>query len=215
MRTLSILRPMVAALAFGTFGTFGAVASAQEPGPPPPLLQGAERDSLEARVRQRMAEVVRRQLGLNNEQMSKLGATNRRFDVQRRELLTRERDVRMDLRDEMESGDTTRQAQVARLLDQMLVVQRQRFEQLEAEQRELGTFLTPIQRAKYYAMEEQVRRRVMEMREDGMRPPAGGGVRRPGGMAPGGRPGIGGAPPGGRPGATAPRGGVRRPQGRS
>ncbi|MCE9601512.1 MAG: hypothetical protein K8S21_04765 [Gemmatimonadetes bacterium] len=213
MRTRSILRLALAAL---LFGGAGAAAGAQEPGPPPPLLQGAERDSLEARVRQRMAEVVRRQLGLNNEQMKKLGETNRRFDVQRRELLTRERDVRMDLRDEMESGDTTRQAQVARLLDQMLAVQRQRFEQLEAEQRELGTFLTPIQRAKYFAMEEQIRRRVMEMREDGMRAPPGGGARRPGGIAPGGRPGgIGGTQPGGRPGAATPRGGVRRPLGRA
>ena len=209
MRARSLRRLVIAAL---VFGAAGSMASAQEPGPPPP--QGAERDSLEARVRQRMAEVVRRQLGLNNEQMRKLGETNRRFDVQRRELLTRERDVRMDLRDEMESGDTTRQAQVARLLDQMLVVQRRRFEQLEAEQRELGTFLTPIQRARYFAMEEQIRRRVMEMRAEGMRPSAGGGVRRPGGMVPGGRPGIGGAQPGGRPGAGAPRGGARPPSGR-
>ena len=209
MRAPNLMRVLLAAL---TLAAAGAVARAQEPGPPPP--QSAERDSLEARVRQRMAEVVRRQLGLNNEQMRKLGETNRRFDVQRRELLARERDVRMDLRDEMESGDTTRQAQVARLLDQMLVVQRQRFEQLESEQRELGTFLTPIQRAKYYAMEEQIRRRVMEMREEGMRPPGGGAVRRPGGMTPGGRPGIGGAQPGGRPGGAVPRGGTRPPSGR-
>ena len=209
MRARDVIRVLLAVL---TLGAAGAAASGQEPGPPPP--QAAERDSLEARVRQRMAEVVRRQLGLNNEQMRKLGETNRRFDVQRRELLTRERDVRMDLRDEMESRDTTRQSQVARLLDQMLVVQRQRFEQLESEQRELGTFLTPIQRAKYYAMEEQIRRRVMEMREERMRPAAGGAGRRPGGMTPGGRPGIGGTQPGGRPGAAAPRGGTRPPSGR-
>ena len=204
----------VGRLMFGLFALVasGSAARAQEPGPPPP---SAVRDSLEARVRQRMGEVVRRQLGLNNDQVRKLGETNRRFDVQRRELLTRERDVRMDLRDEMESGDTTRQAQVARLLDQMLVVQRQRFEQLEAEQKELGTFLTPIQRAKYFAMEEQLRRRVMEMREEGMRPQPGGGVRRPGGMQPGGRPGVGGAQPGGPPGmGGAPRGGARPPTGR-
>jgi len=206
MRARSIFLSLLASLALGAAGS---TARAQEPGPPP-LLQGAERDSLEARVRQRMAEVVRRQLGLNNEQMRKLGETNRRFDGQRRELLTRERDVRMDLRDEMESGDTTRQAQVARLLDQMLVVQRQRFEQLESEQRELATFMTPIQRAKYYAMEEQIRRRVMEMREEGMRAP-GGGVRRPGGVVPGrpgGRPGTElGAGRGGPPGGTRPPGG--------
>jgi len=196
MRASSLMR-IIALACMAASGA--AVGSAQEPPPPP----SAERDSLEARVRQRMAEVVRRQLGLNNDQMRKLGETNRRFEVQRRDLLTRERDVRMDLRDEMESGDTTRQAQVARLLDQMLVVQRQRTDQLEAEQKELATFLTPIQRAKYFAMEEQIRRRVMEMREQGMRAPPGG-ARRPGGMTPGARPGTG-APP---------RGGVRPPGGR-
>jgi hypothetical protein len=197
MRLISLVRLMALVC---VFAGGAAVVRAQEPPPPP----SAERDSLEARVRLRMAEVVRRQLGLNNDQMRKLGETNRRFEVQRRDLLTRERDVRMDLRDEMESGDTTRQAQVARLLDQMLVVQRQRTDQLEAEQKELATFLTPIQRAKYFAMEEQIRRRVMEMREQGMRAPQGG-TRRPGGMTtPGTRPGTG-APP---------RGGVRPPGGR-
>ena len=196
MRSSSLMGLIALACVFGSGAT---VAKSQEPPPPP----AAERDSLEARVRQRMAEVVRRQLGLDNDQMRKLGETNRRFEVQRRDLLTRERDVRMDLRDEMQSGDTTRQAQVARLLDQMLVVQRQRTEQLEAEQKELATFLTPIQRAKYFAMEEQIRRRVMEMREERMRGQQGG-VRRPGGL-PSGAPPRGGArapgtrPPGGRP----------------
>lgn len=196
MRSSSLMRLIALACVFGSGAT---VVKAQEPPPPP----AAERDSLEARVRQRMAEVVRRQLGLDNDQMRKLGETNRRFEVQRRDLLTRERDVRMDLRDEMQSGDTSRQAQVARLLDQMLVVQRQRTEQLEAEQKELATFLTPIQRAKYFAMEEQIRRRVMEMREQGMRSPPGG-TGRPGGMTPGGRPGTG----------AQPRGGARPPGGR-
>lgn len=205
MRLASLVRLVILAC---VFGSGAAVVSAQELPPPP----SAERDSLEARVRQRMAEVVRRQLGLTNDQMRKLGETNGRFEVQRRDLLTRERDVRMDLRDEMESGDTTRQAQVARLLDQMLVVQRQRTDQLEAEQKELATFLTPIQRAKYFAMEEQIRRRVMEMRERGMRPPAGGPQRRPGGTAaPGGRPGSVSGPGGV---GARPHGGVRPPGGR-
>lgn len=191
MRIQSMLRSAVAIL---SLGASGAPLRAQDPPPPP----SAQRDSLEARVRQRMAEVVRRQLGLSNDQMRKLAETNRRFEVQRRELLSRERDVRMDLRDEMESGDTTRQAQVSRLLDQMLVVQRQRIDQLETEQKELATFLTPIQRAKYFAMEEQIRRRVTEMREEGMRGQQGG-VRRPGGMPPGAPPRGGTRPPGGRP----------------
>lgn len=176
MRINSINSMIRIAIAVLALGAASATVRAQQPGPPP-----AERDSLEARVRQRMAQMVKRQLGLTDDQMRKLGDANRRFEGQRRDLLTRERDVRMDLRDEMQLGDTTRQAQVARLLDQMMVLQRRRTDQLEAEQKDLATFLTPIQRAKYFAMEEQIRRRVMEMREEGMRPPAGRPQRRPDG----------------------------------
>lgn len=165
------------------FGLAAPALSAQEPGGPPPPPQ--EREALEARLRQRMAEVVKRQVGLNDEQMRRLGATNRRFETQRRELMVRERDIRGDLRDEIESADTTRSAQVSRLLDQMLQVQRQRLELLEAEQKELATFMSPHQRARYFGIEEQMRRRVEEMRD--ARPPAGG-ARRPPMGGPGGAP---------------------------
>lgn len=163
------------------------VLSAQEPGPPPPQ----ERDALEARLRVRMAEVVKRQVGLNDDQMRRLGATNRRFESQRLDLMARERDIRRDLRDEIESGDTTRSAQVSRLLEQMLQVQRQRLELLEAEQKELATFMSPHQRARYFGLEEQMRRRVEEMRDQqGGRPPAGGARRPPPMGRPGGRPPV-------------------------
>ncbi len=154
----------------------GGTLVAQPPDAPPP----PQRDSLEFMVRQRMAQVVRVQLGLNDDQMRQLAATNRRFERQRISLVTQEREVRLGLRDELESGDTTRSVQVAALLDRMLAIQRQRLSLLEDEQKELATFLTPVQRARYFGMEEQVRRRVMEMREQGMRRGADVGRRAPG-----------------------------------
>lgn len=155
--------------------------------------QSAERDSLEARVRVRMGQVLRNQLGLTDTQMRQLMAMNRRFEGQKQQLFLREREVRMGLRDELASGDTTRNAQVAVLLDRMLEVQRERMALLEAEQKELATFLTPIQRARYFGVEEQIRRRLEELRDEGARardarlrqqpPPArrppAAGVRRP------------------------------------
>ncbi len=146
----------------------------------------ARRDSLQARVQARMAQVMRTQLGLNDDQVRRLQATNRRFEGQRRELFERERRVRIELRAAIELGDSTQNAKIGPLLDQTLQLQRQRLDLLEAEQRELATFLTPLQRAKLYGLEEQMRRRMQEMREDGpaerpmLRPGAGGGVR-PGG----------------------------------
>jgi hypothetical protein len=173
--------------------------AAQQAGPPGPP---ADRDSLESRVRMRMAQVFKRQLGLNDEQMRRLAATNQRFAAQRRELLVKERQIRVGLRDEIELGDSTRDPQIARLLDDMSQVQRRRLDLMDAEQKELATFMTPSQRARYLGMEEQIRRRVDEMREQGTRERGdrmpqqrgGAGARRPGG-APGGAPGGRSSPP--------------------
>lgn len=155
----------------------------------------ARRDSLEARVRARMATMLRNQIGLNDEQIRRLQQTNRRFEGQRRELFNAERRVRGELRAALESRDSTQDARVAPLLDRTIQLQRQRLDLLEAEQKELATFLTPTQRARLYGLEEQMRRRMQEMRDS--RP--GDGPRR-------GVPGAPGVRPGGPPGA-----GPRRP----
>lgn len=187
-----MMRHTVRAFALALLASLGTtMVRAQEPPPPPP--PSAERDSLESQVRQRMARMLRTQLGLTDEQMRRLAATNRRFERQRIALLGRERQVRTALRSAIESGDTTQGAQVSVLLDQMLTLQRDRLDLLEQEQKELATFLTPFQRARYYGMEEQVRRRLMEMREQQMRRGGPDGPRRPppgeatrGGRRPGG-----------------------------
>lgn len=150
-------------------------------------VPSAERDSLEGRVRQRMSHVLKTQLGLTDDQMRRLQSANGRFEVRRRELVQQERDVRSELRLAMRPNAAADSAAVSTLLDRMIAVQRQRVELMETEQRELATFLTPLQRARYFGMEEQIRRRVMEMRENGR-----DGQRRPG-------------PP------NAPRGDGRRP----
>ena len=194
----SMMRRAVTGLAFVLLAL---PAAAQEAAPQQPT----ERDSLERRVRERMAQVIKRQVGLNDDQMRRLGVTNRRFEGQQRELFMRERRTRMELRNELDLADTTRQAQVSTLLDQMLQIQKQRVELVEAEQRELATFMTPQQRARYLGIQEQVRRRVDEMRDQG-------GNRGPGGREPGGmRPPPGARRPAGAPVGREPRTGATRP----
>lgn len=177
------LRVVIAVLALVTAATLQAQAGPRQRGD-----SATRRDTLQARVQARMAQVLRAQLGLNDEQVRRLQATNRRFEAQRRELFERERRVRIELRSAIELGDSTQNAKVGPLLDQTIQLQRQRLDLLEAEQRELSTFLTPLQRARLYGLEEQMRRRVEEMRDAGppnrpmVRPGTGvrpGGVRRP------------------------------------
>ena len=143
---------------------------------------GAERrEMIERRLRERVGAVVRERLQLSDEQWTKVTATNRKFEESRRLLVQQERDIRLGLRDEMLSGEKANQDRVSGLLDRWQKVQRQRLELLEQEQKELGTYLTPVQRAKFLVLQEQMRRRVEEMRRDMIekQQPPRGGARRP------------------------------------
>lgn len=143
-----------------------------------------ERALLEQRVRERLAQVVRARVGLDDEQMRRLGATNERYEQRRRDLLARERRARMELRAEIGAGDRADQRHVAQLLDQLIDVQRQRISLVEEEQRELSAFMTPVQRAKYLAVQERVRRSMEEMRRERRRAREGAAPAAPGRRAP-------------------------------
>ncbi|HEY3286754.1 MAG TPA: Spy/CpxP family protein refolding chaperone [Gemmatimonadaceae bacterium] len=180
-----------------------------------------DRAQLEQQIRNRIANQLRNQLQLTDDQFAKLQATNRKFEERRRLLVEQERDARMGMRDLLIAGDTMNQAKVSTALDRMLQIQRQRFELVEQEQKEMAGYLTPMQRARFLGMQEQMRRRMDEVRAQavrrGMAGP-GAGALRPGmgeGMGPGMGPGIG--PGAGRAGAGIPQGqrlprqGVRPP----
>jgi hypothetical protein len=164
------------------------------------------RAALEGQIGQRMWMRMQNVLGLTDAQMTKVRDINGRY-LARRELLNQqERDVRMALNDERIAADSTRQSQIADLMDRLIKSQRQRIDIMEQEQKELATVLTPLQRANYLGIEENIRRQVEEFRRQG----------GPGGMGgPGGRQGRMGPPPDGQPQGPPPDGmgpgGARRP----
>lgn len=150
------------------------VAGQQGPPPGPP-----SRDTMMPMVRQRMDQMIRRRLGLTDDQARRLAATTRRFESRRLALFGQEREARGALRDHLESGDSTRGPQVAVLLDRLLQVQRARLDLVEQEQKELAAFLTPIQRAQFLGLEEQMRARMESVRGRPLPPPDGRGGRPP------------------------------------
>ena len=101
----------------------------------------------------------------------------------------------MAMRDLMISGDTVNGANVTAGIDKMLQLQRQRFDVIEQEQKDIATYLTPMQRARFLGMQEQLRRRIEDLRaQAGGRRGPGGAAMRPGmgrGMRPGMGPGMG------------------------
>ena len=148
-----------------TFTAFVPVLGAQNEGPP--RGAGPRRDMLEQRLRERTAEIVQRRLQLTDVQMKQLQAVNRQFEQQRGSLIAREREIRRDLRAEILSGDKANQQKVGQLLDQTMQLERQRLELLQNEQRELAKFLTPVQRAKLFGLQNELRRRTQELRGRG------------------------------------------------
>ncbi|MGH7637415.1 MAG: hypothetical protein ACREOK_07160 [Gemmatimonadaceae bacterium] len=126
-----------------------------------------QRAQLEARFRQQFARVVRQRVGLSDEQMTRLGPINERFAAQRRQLQMQERSARTSLQRVLRNPALADSAEVSRLLQHLVDAQKRRVQLLEAEQRELAAIMTPLQRARYMALQEQVRRQVEQRRNRG------------------------------------------------
>lgn len=173
------MKRLILVIAWSAFAAVGRTASlaAQQPVPPAPA---APRDStarvrLETQLRQRFARAVRQRLGLTDEQMTRLQQVSAKYEQQRRPLALEEQSARLQLRGLMIDEARADQKQVEVLLGRMIDIQKRRAAILETEQRDLSAFMTPIQRAKYLAMQEQVRRRVQQMRERRMQGGRGSG----------------------------------------
>jgi len=141
-----------------------AERQAQKDSNQPPL---GERALLQRQVRQAWAGAVRRQLNLNNEQMRTLNQVNTKYDRQRAEIQRDERQARLGLKAAME--DTASADQNARIEQQMNVLvqaQRRRADLFEAEQKELSGFLTPLQRARFTGLQENLARQLQRVQQN-------------------------------------------------
>jgi Spy/CpxP family protein refolding chaperone len=138
------------------------------------VVAAANRAEMERRFRARLAQVVRTRLQLTDVQARQLAEVDQRLEPERRRLMLREHEVHRQLRQQLSAGDTANQQVVARLLDEMLAIHRDRGELIAREQRELARFLTPVQRAKYVGLQAGLRHRVEGMRRKRGGPGIGG-----------------------------------------
>lgn len=144
------------------------------------------RQMLEQRLRERTADVVKRRLQLTDDQMKQLQATNQRYEKQRMDLMARERDLRHELRQQILAGDDANQNRVSQLLDQAMQLERQRLDLIQSEQRDLAKFLNPVQRAKLFGLQAEMRRRAQDLRNRQMQRRGMQGPMGPGRFGPGG-----------------------------
>jgi hypothetical protein len=141
-----------------------------------------DRPALEQQFRERVAKLTKDRVGLTDAQMTQLEASNARFAPQLLQVATQERDTRRQLRQELTSGAQPNQQHVSDLLDAAVRLQKQRIAIVESEQKELARFMTPVQRARYIALQGQFRRRSQELERQNGAGKGGMGMqqRRPG-----------------------------------
>jgi len=156
-----MMRPMIR-LAMLTVTLCGVTAHAQQVAAPQ-----ADRTALERQFRERTAKLVQQRLGLNDAQLAKLEQSNARYAPQLRQLAAQDREIRRQLRQEMMAGNSANQQRVSDLLDASLRLQHQRLSVVETEQKDLAAFLTPVQRARYLALQAQFGKRAQELSGQG------------------------------------------------
>jgi hypothetical protein len=123
----------------------------------------ARRQQLEQQIRRGLWQVAKKRIGFTDEQMVQLERTTQRFDVQRRQLAQQEKAQRVQLRAQILADTAANQGTIATALDKLHDLQRQRLDLQSDEQKEFATFMTPLQRARFMALQEQVRKRLQEL----------------------------------------------------
>lgn len=99
-------------------------------------------------VQAHMGDMLKQRFGFSDAQVTTFSATNMKFAERARLIGEQDRDVRMAIREEMLRPDSARSSQLSTLLDKQSALRHQRSELADAREKELASFLTPLQRAK-------------------------------------------------------------------
>src|SRR5260370_7246687 len=140
--------------------TLGVVAApafgAQQPG------DTGEAGRLRAQIEQRFSDRVQDELKLTADQATKLRASQERFGALRRDLIRQQFERRRALDDQMQPGVAANADSVRKLMDGMRAGREQVVKIGRDEDRAMGGYLSPAQRAPY----QQMRNRFILRRTD-------------------------------------------------
>ena len=147
-----------------------------------------EAGRLRRQIETRFAQRVQQDLGLTADQGAKLRATQERFGERRRALMRQQMERRFAMDGEMQPGVAANADSVRKLMDGLQAGRGELFKIEQDEDREMAGYLTPVQRARYQRMREQLMLRLNEMRQQrrerggagGRMGPGPRGARRPG-----------------------------------
>lgn len=119
---------------------------------------------IEQQLQHRIAAMLKERLSLTDEQVKRLEGVTLKLERERRHVRGEEYRVRMGLRAQLLAKDSASNDSVAVLLDRLPAIERQKIDLMVTEQRELAQFLTPVQRARYMAFQDEIRRNMDRIR---------------------------------------------------
>ncbi len=126
------------------------------------------RAKAEQEFQKKIEQVVREQLKLTDEQVSKLRVVSAKYSAKRGELMKEAGANQRELRKEVEKGDSVaNQKRVAQLMEEDRAFRRRFIELGNEESKELAGFLSPVKVAQYQGLQMQLREQVRRRTDDG------------------------------------------------
>jgi hypothetical protein len=126
--------------------------------PPADAASSPQRQQLEQRVRDRIALILKERLALTDDQSRRMSDLWVRLEPERRALTREERETRAALRAELLAGSQGNETRIRELMDRVSVLDRKKLDLRDREQQELAQFLSPGQRARFFALQDELRR---------------------------------------------------------
>jgi hypothetical protein len=154
-------------LALASMAILPAAATAQDTLPDP-----ARAEQLRQRIEQRFGERLKEELGLTDEQASRLRVSLAGLAARRRGMEQDERRMRQALAYQLRPGIAANADSVAKLVDALTNHRIAYAQTFKDEMRELSTMLNPVQRGQYLMLRDRLMQRAEELRQGRLQPGA-------------------------------------------
>jgi hypothetical protein len=151
-----------------------AAAAAQDS-----VADPARAEQLRLRIEQRFGERLREELGLTDEQGSRLRVALATLAARRRGMEQDERRMRQALAYQLRPGIAANADSVAKLVDALTNHRVAYAQTFRDEMRDLSTILNPVQRGQYLMLRDRLMQRAEELRQGRLQPGVRPQFRRP------------------------------------
>jgi hypothetical protein len=158
---------IAAMLALASMAIVPATAAAQDT-----VADPARAEQLRQRIEQRFGERLREELGLSDEQASRLRISLAALAARRRGMEQDERRMRQALAYQLRPGIAANADSVAKLVDALTNHRIAYAQTFRDEMRELSTILNPVQRGQYLMLRDRLMQRAEELPQGRLQPGA-------------------------------------------